>query len=253
MKNLILYITLILFLFPLNACNNSLTKKEMIQLDKSLVPVFYYVYQGDLANTRLAMQPLNKQWEVYKSQYNGTNKFQQEWTHSIERADAWMEQTNLALEDGDLYGVLIQLDHARYEMMDLRWRMGMDYYLDGLWELEASISVAVDVASSPILGILGWEEFEDLCDDVWIVWSQLKKQSIEQRMYDLSNEDLQVLAQREQDLEMAIVQFLKAVDQKDGFEFAESLKQLEPAYLELLKTLGDFDFNLDIVALGNVN
>lgn len=242
MKKLTLYICLISLLFPLNACKPMLMKKEMIQLDRNLVPVFYYVYKGDLLNTRLAMQALNIQWENYKSSSIGANKFQQEWMQSVERADTWMQQTNLALEDGDLYGVLIQLDHARYEMMDFRWRMGMDYYLDGLWELEASISVTVDVAASPILGILGWDEFQDLCDDVWIVWSQLKEQSIEQRMYELSDEEMLLLSQREQNMEMAIVQFLRAVDEEDGYQFVESLKQLEPAYLELLESIGDFDF-----------
>lgn len=239
MKYFLRIIALLFFCFIFNSCKKSLIKEDMVLLDQSFIPAYYYANKGDLENTKNAVLSLEEHWQHYKNSYK-KYLIAEEWKTRFIRMNDRILYTNEALVSEDLFDVLIQLDHFRFELIEARWQNDIAYYLDNLWEVEASLMVVVDVANSPIIDILEWEEFYDLCEDLKHSWIQCKEKQIDNDLYKLYFSGENGFSNKQTEMETLIVGFLEAVELQNTNRVADYLEKLEPTYFELLKCYGDF-------------
>lgn len=236
-------ILVVLFsILALNSCSDSAIKDSMIQFDRAFIPAWYCAYTGDLDGAEKAMIPLTREWQRFEQTYRDPIYQKGDWTESVRLTGNWIEEANCAIEDGDLRRALVQLDHARYELMDLRYLYEIDnYYLDAVWNLETTIAVAIETAEDRKLKLLEWEEFVDLSKGVNHAWQNLLREPFDPETFEMTEADRLMLARRKSDLNKAIQNYLKAVDTADGDRFEIAAKNMEPAYLNFLASFGDFE------------
>lgn len=242
MKNFIQVSFALLFVFSLNSCSDSAVKESMVQFDQAFIPAWYYAYTGDLDGAQKAIIPLTRKWERFQKAYSDPIYQKADWTESIRLTGNWIEEAECALEDGELQRALVQLDHARYELMDLRFIYEIDgYYLDAVWNLETTIAIATETAVDRKLKLLEWEEFVDLSKAVNAAWQDLLREPFDPAVFEMTQAEKLLFARRKSDLNNAIQNYLEAVDTADGDRFEIAAQNMEPAYLNFLTSFGDFE------------
>ncbi len=240
MKSFISPVLILFILFTFTSCKERLVK-DMMQFDQAFIPAFYYVYKNDVDKAQIAMLQLNRQWQTFNTKYTDKVVFSESWQESIRLIDQWLEGSNCALKDGHLEEALFQLDHARYEMADIRWRANIPYYLDYVWDLEGAIDVAVQTATDPMIDLMDWRDFVEISGEVQDAYIQLSLQTIDKQLLHSSTINPPLFKKRQLELKEKIDAFITAVDCADGCLFAEAAQQLEPAYLNFLMLFGDFE------------
>ncbi len=242
MKNLYYFFTIAFFLLVSTACNKDDVVKDMVEFDRAFIPAYYYSSLGNLESAEKSMFLLDAKYQKFNAKYGNKKPQSDDWNESIRLVGAWLEETKCALKDGNAQRAQIQLDHARYELMDLRWRENVnDYYLDYVWDLEASIDVVVQTSSDPMIELLSWNEFEPMCNEVLISWMNLKQRPIDHALFECSEGmDREVNFQKEK-LNYAINNFEYAMGSADRCDITEAALALEPAYLNFMAMFGDFE------------
>ncbi len=242
MKNTLSCLSL-LFIFVLVGCDGKEhLKKDMLQFDRALIPVFYYTSVGDFSSAQKAMYPLRSNWEHYQSIHHLKDKRLEGWEETIRRIGDWLDEVDCALEEMDAYRAIVQLDHARYELVDLRLRENIDdYFLDYLWDFEASMYTAIDVANDPMIDLLEFNEFTLLTDEVMEAWNIVLRKGFDKDLFELNTEQTGKLNDQKDKLTDAVFLLLKAVETADRCQFADAAIALEPAYLNYLVMFGDFE------------
>ena len=113
-------------------------------------------------------------------------------------------------------------------------------YLDKVWEFEASLDLAEEVAIDQMLCLLDYCEFEDIVKGLNDQWKVVKRAKIDDELFDLGVEDLKVLNIQKEKLQEAIIIFNQAVEEMEGENLAMTATFLRQAYLEFLAGFGDF-------------
>lgn len=235
------HLFLLSFMFIVSTCNTDDFKPAMVEFDQAFIPVFYYSYLGDLESAQKAMLVLDSKWNKLSIEFDKHAMSYHNGLESFQMVDAWLEDAHCAIENRDSLRALIQLDHARYEMMDFRWREGMTYYLDKVWELEATIDIVVQTVNDPMLSLLEWPEFHLMCYDVENAFNELKQTPMEKDFFSFTPVDKRLLMDRFYALEVSIKDFIALTEQPDDCTIVEAAKEMETAYLEYLFLFGDFE------------
>jgi len=176
----------------------------MVQFDQAFIPAWYYAYKGDLDGAQKAMIPLTRKWQQFKKRYSDP-----------------------------IYGKGVWKVRYLYEIDD--------YYLDAVWNLETTIAVAVATAEDRKLKLLEWEMFVELSEEVDHAWQALLREPFDPDAFGLNDAEILLHARSKNDLNKAIKNYLKAVETADGDLFEIAAKNMEPAYVNFITTLGDFD------------
>jgi hypothetical protein len=243
MKKLTRSFLFLLVLLSFLSCADDHLREDMIQFDRAFIPVFYYTSVGDVEAAEIAMYPLRAKWQHYQSIYHRQEReWSEDWKENIRMVGAWLDDANCALQEKDAYRALIQLDHARYELVDLRSRAHVqNYYLDYLWDMEASMYYAIETATDPMIDLLEFNEFQMMSEDVSKAWALVLQKSIDEGLFPFGYEESRQLDERKNKLDLTVNALLKAVNTADRCQFAEAAQAIEPAYLNYLALFGDFE------------
>ncbi len=250
MKNPKYYFILVLFILTAISCNEKHVRNDMIKFDKAFIPVYYYTSIGELALAEKAMYPLMARWQHYQSPEHFGTIESEDWKETIRLVGAWLEGTSCAIEERDAYQALIQLDHARYELADLRYRKNMDdYYLDYIWDLEASMYTVIDVANDQMIDLLEFNEFEELAEELEKAWVYVLNTPYDEGLVDCTPDKIRYINYQKEKFDIAMLELFKAIDSADRCKFADAALNLEPAYLNLMTMFGDFEATETFFAL----
>ena len=242
MKQSRYFFFLVLFLLTISSCEDKHVRNDMIKFDRAFIPVFYYTSIGDLPAAEKAMYPLMSRWQHYQSPAHFVNKESKDWNETVRLIGAWLEGANCALQEKDAYRALIQLDHARYELADLRFRSDMDdYYLDYVWDLEASMYMVIDVANDPLIDLLEFNEFELLSEELEKAWINVMNNSYDDGLIECTPDELRYINYQKEKFNLALLGLFESIDSADRCRFADAALALEPAYLNFMARFGDFD------------
>lgn len=240
----IMSLLLFVFLFSLSSScedeNVDVLLHDMAEFDKAYIPVLYYVRQGEMDNAKRSVFFLNHSWQKVNRKYKSLNPENDDWQEAFRMADAWLSDAYYSIDAIQPKDAYIFLDHVRYQMMDLRSQHGIDYYLDDVWEFEASLDLAEEVAVDQMLCLLDYCEFEDIVKDMNEQWKIVEKAKIDVKLFNLNEEDLKVLKNQKKKLQEAIIVFNQAVEEMEGENLAMTATFLRQAYLEYLAGFGDF-------------
>ncbi len=240
----VMSLLLFVFLFSLSSScedeNVDVLLHDMAEFDKAYIPVLYYVRQGEMDNAKRSVFFLNHSWQKVNRKYKDLNPGNDDWQEAFRMTDAWLSDAYFSIDAMQPKDAYIFLDHVRYQMMELRGQYDIDYYLDDVWEFEASLDLAEEVAIDQMLCLLDYCEFEDIVKDMNEQWKIVEKAKVNAELFDLNAEELKVLDNQKKKLQEAIIVFNQAVEEMEGENLAMTATFLRQAYLEYLAGFGDF-------------
>lgn len=233
-------------LFLINACNQDDFKKDMVLFDKAFIPALYYIYLEDLDKAEFAFQNLKSEWNRIQDRYTPTTSKYKHWSDLVIRLERWMEEAECAIKDGEVKHAFVQLDHVRYEWMDLRYRKNMETKIDYIWDFDAALDIAVETAHDPMIELYDWKEFVTMNYEVADAWETLSTIPTLGEDLLLTNEEVQTIKEMELKMEHQIEEYLEVVYEADLEEIRTELIGVRNSYLDYLKVFGDFDAALPI-------
>jgi hypothetical protein len=219
-------------------CQTLEIQQPMAQFDRAFIPVLIYSYEGDAYQAKRAVFYLDFHWQKLRNrcQHNLPGE-----AEALQRISEWLGDAYYAI-DAD-YPLLAanQLEHVKYELMELRSRQGIAYYLDLLYEFHSNLDLLTEAAQDETLCRLEWEEFEQLLRLAQRQWAQICRQPLDAALFRFDEEKVNRLAQRQLILKEALGQFAEAADCADRLEIAASSQALQPAFMEVLRLFGAFE------------
>lgn len=240
MKNILHLIILCLLPATFHSCLQEDIEENMVHFDRAFIPVWYYVEVGNFSKADLALERLVNEWNYFKkkSYLAGTTK--KKWEASINQIDSWILDACFAINIKDQTLALNQLDHARYELMEWRWRKGMDYYLDYVWNFETALQIVRDIIPDQYQQLSWQEENQKNYQELYQTWNNLKSQSPDPFLFDFSAEDQLRFMQQQEELDQLLQTFAINAHCLNTCDHEEAVLSLHYGYLTFLKTLGNF-------------
>lgn len=235
---------LFIFFFSLaSSCekdNVNVMLSDLAKFDEAFVPVLYYVQQDELDNAKRAVFFLNHSWQKLNRKYKNQFPENDDWNETFRMTDAWLTDAYHSINEMQQKEAYIFLDHVRYQMIELRSQNDLKYYLDEVWEFEASLDVAEEVAVDQMLCLLDYCEFEEIVDDLNEQWTVLMHKKVDYKLFEMNGDEIDQLQKQKKKLSEALVVFNQAVEEMEGENLAMTATFLRQAYLEYLANFGDF-------------
>ena len=238
------YLTVLFVLSALPACQQDRFKEDMIAFDKAFVPVYYHITLEDNYMAKRAVFRLDFQWQKFFNKYAEQFPEDENWTEGFRRANSWLQDAYTAIATNDVATAYMQLDHFRYEMIKLRARQEMPYYLDKVWDFQIALDMVMEVVRDPELCLVEWVHFEDMVAELDASWLALKHNEPEILLYNWDKEKVKIFRTKRNELGYCFEHFKEGLLCTDDRRFiANNCDEIEPKLMELIALFGDFEAN----------
>ncbi|MFK8006305.1 MAG: hypothetical protein AB8H03_08045 [Saprospiraceae bacterium] len=239
-------VLIIMLICSANSCEQKILEVEnvllqdMANFDKAFIPVLYYVRQGEMDNAKKSVFFLNHAWQKFQGKYKNAQPENDNWQEIFRMTDAWLSDAYFSIEARMPQDAYIFLDHVRYQLMEFRRQEQLNYFLDNVWEFEASLDLAEEVAVDQMLCLLDYGEFEKLVEMVNQDWTKLNRPKNIATLFELDEAKMKILDSRKQKLKFTLLEFNQAVEEAEGENLAITATFFKQAYLDYLACFGDF-------------
>lgn len=244
MKNIKLYLLPILIILSFSlSCSEEIENDlydDMVMFDRALIPVLYYIHNGEVSSAKEATFFLAHNWQSLKRKYESLYNNHSNWIYNVDQLDILLSRTYLAIDQCDLNSAYEYLDLVRSHMNDIRKINNIRYYFDDIWEFESQLASVLEVAEDEMLCLLEYCEFESLTSDMFYAWESLKYAQLEQEVLGLDYTRAAVYRYHKQALDEVLHEFSLVIDEADGKMISMSVPYLRIAYLDYLYCFGDF-------------
>lgn len=212
---------------------------RMSQFDKAFVPVWYFAYTDQAKAAEKAAFHLAEEWDNLRSDYQDVIGLQVDWTETYACIDDFMVQALQNIEYHETENALIDLEYIKFELMGLRARYDIDYYLDNVWEFQSAYSLVKELAATGYY-FKEWGEFDCLVNEMNDSWELLQSADYTQlwtstqfdQLEDYKTQISQQLAAFNYDLANLSIENESATLSAD---------QIELPLLEMIKLFGAFE------------
>ncbi|MCO6476764.1 MAG: hypothetical protein J5I94_09085 [Phaeodactylibacter sp.] len=237
-------ITILASLFT--GCDTMEVRKAMVHFDRAFVPLLVYTYEGDIHQAKRSVFYVEFQWQKMKKQYQG---YLPEEAISLNRINSWLGDAYYAVDANDMALAANQLEHVKYEFMELRRQYGIDYYLDGLFEFQDAIGLLAEAAEDEVMCLMEWGEYEHLLYQTIEDWKAIRKEPLDAELYEFDEARLRKLASKQDAMEAVLYQFAETFSNANRRQLAIASQSLQPAFFEVLKLFGNFEASQTYFAL----
>jgi len=240
-------IRIILFigLLSLFSCNETKLVEEMVNFDQSFIPVWQHLYNVEIQKEQHNEEYLianwiqfSKDWTILKEKYQ-YEKMNDDWQETFRFIGMWIDEADSAMFRNDFEAALVYMDHLRFEISELRYREGIDYALDKLWDYEIALSILLDATREPQLYHLGWDEVALIVSECNRTWLDVMAEAFDNQLFDI---DENSEAHLQDQFTITTVKW-NEVNLLVTEGYVESIipivDELMKSYLELLKEFGD--------------
>ena len=152
------------------SCNKPGVERDMVHFDEAYVPVLYYVYKNDMDKATNSMYLLNARWQQFQNKYHYIFKDDADGMERLRYVDDWLGDASHAIFQNDRHTALMQLDHVKYEMMEIRRSYKVEYFLDYLWDFEGALSMLGEASCNDISLVCSADELAFLIDETQYLW-----------------------------------------------------------------------------------
>lgn len=247
MKVLIKSLLVLFIILSAKSCILIDVKKGMVHFDQAFIPVYYHTWKGELAEARNAAFNLEYQWQHFQNRYKSILPEDEIWQESFRRTQSWLDDANAALETNMQEFAIAQLDHARYEMMELRRQKGIYYYLDDLYNFQMDLSEVYETGSDDMLCLMEWSEFELLVNNLNENWCNILEKPFDNELFEFTKFETSRMEMMERMIAFQLEDALVALDCGNHFEVAKKVEIVENTFMKMLTDFGKFP-NEDAIA-----
>jgi len=230
----------VFFALTFNSCISLSVQKSMVHFDQAFIPVFFHVWKGDMVSAKSAVFNMSTQWQQLYHNAQKNLPEDVDWQEGFRRTDVWLDDAMTFIDGNMQEYALAELDHARYELSEIRGFKGIPYYLDDLYDFQGNTAEVYDVASDDMLCLLEWGEFEKLVKDLDQQWKNIENKPFNNVLFEIDKieKGRMVLMQKMIGLQMEDV--MNALDCGDHFAVAERAKTVEITFMKMLCIFGHF-------------
>ncbi len=251
MKALLPITLLVTLLFSTLQCQPVEVRKGMAQFDQAFLPVLLYAYAGDMHQAKRAIFYLEFRWQRLQDQSSYYTNKDKDWRETFERINQWLGDAYYAIDANCQDIALAELEHVRYELLTLRERQHLDYYLDYLYNFQYSTDVLRETAGDEMLCLLEWGDLEQQAATMNTYWQQVLAQTVDADMFELDAQKLGLLQQRLRDMSHIMAQINTALDAADRRLVEAACEKIEPTFLDILRVFGNFNASATYFAKNN--
>lgn len=215
-------------------------RKSMVHFDQAFLPVYLHVHDGNMVEAKRAVFYLEFQWQQMRNQHEFSN-LDAQWRHSFAKINDYLGNAYFAIDSNNPTLAMKHLESTKSELIDLRERYHISYYLDYLFDFQESTEQMSAIADDEMLNLLGWGELEDLTQATADAWRDASYQPMDATLYELSIEDLIQLRHNMQQVTLILDEVQSAMDKANREDVAKTCKKIAPAFRKVLVHFGNFD------------
>ena len=217
---------------------NTDIRSRMVGFDQAFIPALEHTLQGDVHQAKRAVFYLEFQWR--KLQVPLQHRYPEERL-ALSRISNWLGDAYYAIDANCPVTAANQLEHVKYEMMVLRDRHGIDYYLDDLYDFQGKLELVAEAATDEMLCLMEWSEFVALTHELQREWSSIQRKPFDAALHEFDADQARQLRHYQQSMAKALGAFAKAVNSAQRKDVALASRQLEPAFEQVLHLFGNFE------------
>lgn len=240
MKTFFQFLASVALVTLMYSCDKPGIKKDMVHFDEAYVPVLFHVYHNELEEASNSMYLLDARWQQFQSKYHFLFSKDLDGLERLRYINDWMGDANDAILWDDQHTAMMQLDHIKYEMMEIRRSYKIDYFLDYLWDFEGALSMLSEASCDDNTLVCSDDEMAFLIDETQFLWEMVLKAEKMHGSGDFKRIDVSQFEQ-----------YKKEVNENMKLVTAEkygSYKNIETAvdktfesFMNLLTLFGDFE------------
>lgn len=238
MKFLARVVTLSILASLISGCDTTEVRKSMVHFDRAFIPVLIYAYEGDIHQAKRSVFYLEFQWQKLQKKYEG---YLPDEAEALNRISAWLGDAYYAIDANSPATAANQLEHVKYELMELRRRYGIDYYPDGLYDFQSTIDLLADAAGDELMCRIEWDEYEHLINRAQGAWKAVMEQPFDAGLYEFDETRLGQLKAKQHVMEEVLVEFAETFSCANRQDLAVASQGLQPAFFEVLRLFGSFE------------
>ena len=243
MKWILLFFTV----FTLPGCMEADLIEDMVAVDQAYIPTVYYLRKNQVPNAKLAMVALQKEWRNLATNVRKAY-YAEDFVNTFIRVDGYLVEAATALTKEETTWALNQLENARFEWNDLRYRYGITYYLDEAYEFQMAWDIVQETISDPVLCWLQWQEFELQVADAEKAYKRLSNHAVEWELFAFNDATVALHQRQKIELHHAWMNFMVEVDCAHRENIAITAQQVTKAFDQLLNLFGNFESTTIYVA-----
>lgn len=240
MKFLFQYLVSFALVVLMFSCNKPGIKKDMVHFDEAYVPVLYFVYKSDMDKASNSIYLLDVRWQEFNNKYQFIFKNDPDGLERLRYVSDWMNDANDAILRDDRQMALVQLDHIKYEMMEIRRSNKIEYFLDYLWDFEGALSMLSEASCEDISLVCSADELAFLINETQYLWDIVVEDESIPFSNVFNNEKLVLFEQYKEEISehMKIVEAERYSSYKD---LGTAVDNTIESFMNLLTLFGDFE------------
>ncbi len=215
-------------------------KKDMVNFDQAFIPLWFYVYEGNINKAKSAVFYVNFKWQQLKNRHELSINHA-DWQDAFSKTDQWLKDAYTAIDHNDTRLALNQLNHARYEMIELRQLYHISYYLDEVYRFQSVVQSVAEIVHDDKLCLLEWNEVESMIGRMNTAWVKLEQTQQNMKAFNLSKEKLQKIKSGKDRIVKHLLIFNNKVKEANQLLLAEAIRPLEREALYQMRLFGKFD------------
>lgn len=233
------------FSFLLLACaNDTDITHEMSAFDEAFVPVWYFTHTENIQQAENHALYLEQKWYDLKNNYEDVIGAEVVWEDTYKCVDELITNALQNIEYHDLNAAEYDLEGVLFELMELRTRYGIDYYLDYLWEFQMTYDLVQELTHQEYY-YREWYEFDCLLDELNYNWNEVLK--AENKQFWNSSEQ-QAWRNYRTEISVLLIHYNSSMQRStiDTALVNTNIDTIEPALFKMLQLFGKFDKNIDV-------
>lgn len=215
-------------------------REDMVYFDQAFIPLWFHVYEGNMSAAKSEVFYVNFKWQQLKNRH-GKSSSDGDWQDAFCRAEEWLGDAFMAIDHNDSRLALNQLNHARYEMMELRKKYHIDYYLDEVYRFQEIVQAIAEVVHDDKLCMLEWNEVEAMIGRMNTTWVRITQFELDTRLFDVDRDTKEKLKNGQQRIADELLFFNLQLEQANQLLLAEAIRPLEKDALHQMRLFGKFD------------
>lgn len=247
-----------LLCFSLFGCGEEPAQKQFIkssaELDQAYIPVLLLTKMQKQRESEISFQRFKNRWNgFYETYYSLELKYGVDikdalWQEDFDQINAYIVTAEVNIKDKKLLNAYDNLDGVRETLKELRSRHGMNYFMDDLLsfgdlldEMQAVAAYKITLNKNEILKLsqLDKAALED--------WKTISKKPVDAKLFGLSKEKTAAVKERIKLEKGTLVNLETALAVSSPQKIIQSVADIQPNFVMLLKAFGDFQPILDQV------
>ena len=215
-------------------------RKDFVHFDQAFLPVLSYVSENNIYEAKRAVFHLGYHWQQLKNRHEMAVA-QPDWQHAFRRVDKHLNAAFFAIDANQKEQALLQLERIKQELIDLRSSYKIDYYLDYLYDFQATATVLQSTVEDEMLTLLEWEDVMAMAVEMNRKWNVVIAKRFDAALYEFDETQQWKFNTTLESATNALNKVNVAMDCAERLEVAKASKKLELAFAEVIRLFGDFE------------